>query len=455
MGLLKISYNVNGLHSALKRKKILRQLRQSQCQIAFLQKTHLSDVEHEKLKKSWADKVYFSSHPSGRKKGVSILIHKQVNFSLVTIHKDAKGRFILLNGSIDGIDVSFMNVYAPNEDNPDFIRKVFNVITQHSSGILLMGGDFNCVMSQFMDKQPVSTTPPSRMSKTLKYQSTELGLVDAWRGKYLSCRDFTFYSHRHASYSRIDYFFTPKAELYRISDLKILPMTISDHSPIELSWNIGHKSSTKQWRLNASLLNDKEFINLITTELKFYQDTDTSPEISPLILWDCAKAYLRGRIISFASARKKKRDTRKQELEQTIVKLEQQHKKSLSPTLLTNLRDAQREYDSLVTEKIEGNLRFINQKYYEHGNRASQLLAFRLRKQRSSNVVKKLKRNNPPKPITKPDEIAECFAGFYKSLYENTDNCSDGNALTSFLENIKLTELSETMAKDMDEPIEE
>uniref|UniRef100_A0A8C4NUS9 exodeoxyribonuclease III n=1 Tax=Dicentrarchus labrax TaxID=13489 RepID=A0A8C4NUS9_DICLA len=316
------------LHSPLKRKKILRQLKQSQCQIAFLQETHLSDVE-----------VYFSSHPSGRKKGVSILIHKQVNFSLVTIHKDTEGRFILLI-------VTFMNVYAPNEDNPDFIRKVFNVITQHSSGILLMGGDFNCVMTQFMDKQPVSTTMPSRMSKTLKYQSTELGLIDAWRSEYPSCRDFTFYSHRHPSYSRIDYFFTPKAELYRIS-------------------------TPRQWRLNASLLNDKEFINLITKELKFYLGTNTSPEISTLLLWDCAKAYLRGRIISFVSAKKKKRDARQQELEQKIIKLEQQHKQSSNPTLLTNLRDARREYNNLVTEKIKGNLRFTNQKYYEHGKRAS------------------------------------------------------------------------------------
>lgn len=135
-----------------------------------------------------------------------------------------------------------------------------------------------------MDKQPVSTTSPSRMSKTLKYQFTELGLVDACRSKYPNCRDFTFYSHRHASYSRIDSFFTPKAELCRIADLRILPMTISDHSPIELSWNIGHKSTPKQWRLKASLLNDKEFINLITTELKLYLDTNNSPEISPLFL---------------------------------------------------------------------------------------------------------------------------------------------------------------------------
>ena len=52
MGSLKvISYNVKGLHSPVKRKKFLNQLRQYKCQIALLQETHLSDIEHEKLKK--------------------------------------------------------------------------------------------------------------------------------------------------------------------------------------------------------------------------------------------------------------------------------------------------------------------------------------------------------------------------------------------------------------------
>lgn len=58
MGTLKnLSYNVKGLQSPVKRKKIMHQLKQVNCQIAFLQESHLSDVEHEKLKKPWADKV--------------------------------------------------------------------------------------------------------------------------------------------------------------------------------------------------------------------------------------------------------------------------------------------------------------------------------------------------------------------------------------------------------------
>lgn len=454
MGSLRvISYNVKGLHNPIKRKKILNQLKRDNCQIAFLQETHLSELEHEKLRKSWADKVFHSSHRSGRKRGVSILIHRQINFTLTTVHKDSEGRFILVNGCIDGIHVSLMNVYAPNEDEPSFIRSIFNTVLQYSTGILLLGGDFNCVMSQFMDRKPVSKNPISRMSKTLKHLSIESGLIDVWRNKFPKGRDFTFYSHRHTSYSRIDYFFTPKTELHRIADVEILSITISDHAPLSLLWDIGHRRSTKQWRMNASLLNDKEFINFIMIELRYYLDTNVSPDISPLIIWDCAKAFIRGRIISFASAKKKSREAKYCVIENKIRLLEQQHKRTPTPNLLNKLQQARRDLNNLTSEKVEGNIRFTNQKYYENGNRASRLLALRLKKQQSSNIVHKI--TSGESTSTKPDEISESFAEFYKSLYKNTDVCTDDKELAQFLKDIALKELPEPMAKDLDEPITE
>lgn len=90
MGSLKVvSYNVKGLHSPIKRKKILNQLRKINCQIAFLQETHLSDTEHDKLKKSWADKVFLLIAPVRQKEGGLYLIHRQVNFSPNLVHKDS------------------------------------------------------------------------------------------------------------------------------------------------------------------------------------------------------------------------------------------------------------------------------------------------------------------------------------------------------------------------------
>lgn len=96
MGPLKVSDVVKGLHSPIKRKKILNQLKRISCQIAFLQETHLSETKHEKLKKLWADRVFYSSRPSGKKRGVCIMIHRQVNFKLTKVHKDSAGRFTRL-----------------------------------------------------------------------------------------------------------------------------------------------------------------------------------------------------------------------------------------------------------------------------------------------------------------------------------------------------------------------
>lgn len=123
MGTLKIiSYNVKGLHSPVKTKKILYQLKRANCQIAFLQETHLPDLEHVKLKlKNGQIKCITLHINQGGKKAVAILIHRQVNFTQTSTYKDKEGRYILVNGFIDDIEVSVINVYACNKDEPSFI----------------------------------------------------------------------------------------------------------------------------------------------------------------------------------------------------------------------------------------------------------------------------------------------------------------------------------------------
>lgn len=79
---------------------------------------------------------------------------------------------------------------------------------------------------------------------------------------------------------------------------------------------------------------------------------------------------------------------------------------------------------------MEGNLRFTKQKYYEYGQKASGLLAFKLRKQQSSNMVHKIK--SQEYLVTKPDKTEESFAKFYKLLYTNTDSCNDEKELKDF-----------------------
>lgn len=47
------------------------------------------------------------------------------------------------------------------------------------------------------------------------------------------------------------------------------------------------------------------------------------------------------------------------------------------------------------------------------------------------------------------------FAEFYKSLYQNTDTCSDDEELLQYFKDIKLPELSDPMSKELDESTKE
>ena len=82
-----ICYNVNGLGNPIKRSKIMAKLKREEVEVALLQETHLSDPEHEKLKR-WRFSQYSSSCMYGAKRRVTILISSKLNFECTYEKKD-------------------------------------------------------------------------------------------------------------------------------------------------------------------------------------------------------------------------------------------------------------------------------------------------------------------------------------------------------------------------------
>ena len=138
-----VSFNINGIHSPVKRAKILSKLKKDKIQIAFLQESHLSDSEHAKLNRSGFKHVYFSSHGSGRRRGVATLISSAVNYEHISEYKDNEGRFVLIIGKIEGTVMSLLNVYVPPGSDWSFYKRILDLMTTRSQGILICGGDFN------------------------------------------------------------------------------------------------------------------------------------------------------------------------------------------------------------------------------------------------------------------------------------------------------------------------
>lgn len=55
------------------------------------------------------------------------------------------------------------------------------------------------------------------------------------------------------------------------------------------------------------------------------------------------------------------------------------------------MRPDKQQVDKILSEEIEKKLRFMKQRYYEAGPKASTLLAWRLRKQQAENSIHKIR----------------------------------------------------------------
>ncbi len=115
-----ITWNIQGIGHAIKRKKILTHLKKQKSEIALLQETRLSDTEHLKLGRDWIGRVHFSSL-SQNKSGTATLINKNLPFILEHEEKDPEGRFIPITSLILKQHITVPNIYAAIYESPHFI----------------------------------------------------------------------------------------------------------------------------------------------------------------------------------------------------------------------------------------------------------------------------------------------------------------------------------------------
>ena len=262
-----ISLNVNGLHNPVKRSKVIAKMKRESLQVIFWQETHLSDAEHEKLKKMGFMNTFYSSHKSGRKRGVAILLPNKINFQLTAEIKDREGRFILIRGKIDHKEVTLLNVYMPPGQDRSLHQKIFNLLVQEASGIVICGGDWNVQLQPKLDSTNLHKGKNGNsliMRKLLK----ESGMIDVWRDLHPSEKHFTYYSSCHKEYSRLDYFFMYTVDRHRIRACKIGIQNVSDHSGVYLTLHLDNKKKDSLWRLNPSLMNEKVCKEFIRKELE-------------------------------------------------------------------------------------------------------------------------------------------------------------------------------------------
>lgn len=94
-----------------------------------------------------------------------------------------------------------------------FFRKILDLIAQETWGTLICAGDFNILLHPSLDTTNIKRGRNST-EKRIKRSLKDLVLSDVWRFIHGTSPGYTFYSARHAAYSRLDYYFMFNKDLH-------------------------------------------------------------------------------------------------------------------------------------------------------------------------------------------------------------------------------------------------
>ena len=125
-----------------------------------------------------------------------------------------------------------------------------------------MVGDFNTPLSP-MDRP--SNMKINKETQALNDILNKMDLIDIYRIFHPKTTECTFFSRAHGTFSRIDHILGHKSTLGKFKKTEIISNIFSNHNTMRLDINYRKKSvkNTNTWRLNNTLLNNQEIIQMM------------------------------------------------------------------------------------------------------------------------------------------------------------------------------------------------
>uniref|UniRef100_A0A3P9JW43 Reverse transcriptase domain-containing protein n=1 Tax=Oryzias latipes TaxID=8090 RepID=A0A3P9JW43_ORYLA len=443
-----ISWNVKGLGNATKLGRVMTHLNRLKGDIYFLQETHMPNKEVVRLKKHWVGEVFHSTF-NCRARGAAIIFRKDLPFIAEKSVLDPNGRYVIVSMKIQLTSFLFICVYGPNWDDSAFVKKLFSSFPDLQNHYIIMGGDFNFVQDPQLDRSSNTSAPPTRAAKMLSTLSQQFGITDPWRHKFPGGKSFSFFSHVHRTFSRIDFFLLDVRLLSNLVSVDYHGIAISDHSPVSLDLAIlSRPRLLNQWRFNAVLLAEESYKEFIQSQLTLFFEFNDLPETNRSNLWEASKAYIRGQLISFISNKRKVESARTNLLLNDIKDTDQLLAASFDPDLYKKRLALQTELDLISTTEVRTLLLKSRQRFYESGDKAGKLLSYQARAEASSRLIPAIL-SPAGVTITDPVSVNETFAKFYSTLY--TSECPHSPDLA--LDKITFPRVTDEDAEILGKPI--
>ena len=323
-----MTLNCNGISDNLKRRDIFDRLRNLDCNIFFLQETHLKAAEENLIRAGWGYEVIVAGN-SSQAGGTAILFNNNFEFQVIQTQKDPNGQYIFVKVKFLEKVFLLVNIYGPSAGDDDgFFQNIDNFLENQDQENIIIGGDFNCVLDPNLDRKNCTTivNRPRTRAKIIDIM-TKHTLTDIYRNIYPDTPSFTWRRFNTNKQARLDYFLVSENLCSEISNIDTSNKYKSDHAPVILTMRKNAFIRDRPyWKFNNSLLYDKEYVDLVKKSIneikKEYctlvynlDDIYKIPldeiqfRISEDLILEVLLMNIRGKTISYAS-HKKKQDTK-------------------------------------------------------------------------------------------------------------------------------------------------
>ena len=440
-----ISVNVRGHNCVEKRTKLYDWLTDTNLKvdIIFLQETHYIEKNELRYNSRWFGKSIHNFSDSVYSRGVSILFRKDLNIEIINVHKYVDARKLLVNVRYDENVFTFVNVYAPNNDNDRviFFKKLKTFISRNTlnENDILLCGDFNCCKGRIYDKSYMKLLDTVRC----------LDLTDVWIDKHPQLNGYTWCNANDIPTSRIDYMFLSNEFMYKMDKILIrrVPGThsngtrMTDHRLLKLFIVVSEdKRGPGYWKLNVSYLDHEDYRKGIEHIVENLDET-----LSALEKWECFKRKVKDFSIYFARNTKKKTGLLIRQIENEISTLED------DPNIECNMnrkRLLEAQLDTLCNVKAKGAQIRSRYKWVTEGEKNTKYFLGLETKQQSYNVIREIKSDENGICTTQNDIMGE-MCSFYEKLY-TSKNINDVD-IDDYLSNIEIPSLSSVDKEYCDE----
>ena len=204
-----------------------------------------------------------------------------------------------------------------------------------------MAGDFNFVMDQKLDTINYKNlnNPKSRM-ELIQLMENE-NLCDIFRFLNPDKMKYTWRKKKPIKQSRLDYFLISESLVPSIQVVDHENSYRSDHTPVVLTLKLTEfKHGKGFWKFNNSLLKDREYVNLVKSQIKetkmqyaalVYQleimnelnNAEIEFRVPDYLFLDTLLMNIRGKTISYSTYKKKMQKETQSNLENEIKLLEE------------------------------------------------------------------------------------------------------------------------------------